>query len=206
MASVTGIALRMAILAGIYFLAGKLGLSLAHAHPSASPVWPPAGIALAALLWFGPRLWPGVLIGAFFVNWTTHGSLATSLAIATGNTLEAVTGWFLVSRFANGWRCFDRGGDAFRFVVLAGVLATTVSPSVGVSSLALEYPGWDNYSSIWLTWWLGDMLGALIFGMVQQGIVITGVDADWFQVFLGAMLVSAVLVNSWLRRRMADSP
>lgn len=52
---------------------------------------------------------------------------------------------------------------------------------------------------------VGAVLGALIFGMVQQGIVITGVDADWFQVFLGAMLVAAVLVNSFIRRRAAEA-
>ncbi len=49
----------------------------------------------------------------------------------------------------------------------------------------------------------GAVLGTLIFAMVQQGIVITGVDADWFQVFLGAMLVGAVLVNDYVRRRAA---
>jgi simple sugar transport system permease protein len=48
---------------------------------------------------------------------------------------------------------------------------------------------------------VGALLGAAIFGMVQQGIVITGADADWFQVFLGAMLIAAVLVNDWTRRR-----
>src|SRR5438309_9703390 len=88
------------ILSVIYFIAGKLGLMLASLHASASPVWPPAGIALAALLLLGYRAWPAIFIGAFLVNVTTAGNVATSFAIATGNTLEALVGAWLVNRFA----------------------------------------------------------------------------------------------------------
>jgi simple sugar transport system permease protein len=52
---------------------------------------------------------------------------------------------------------------------------------------------------------IGAVFGALIFGMVRQGIVFTGVDADWFQVFLGAMLLIAVLVNNWVRRHAMEN-
>ncbi|HXF63424.1 MAG TPA: ABC transporter permease [Caldilineaceae bacterium] len=48
---------------------------------------------------------------------------------------------------------------------------------------------------------VGAALGALIFGMVKQGIVFAGVDADWFNVFLGSMLIVAVLVNNLIRQR-----
>jgi integral membrane sensor domain MASE1 len=65
------------ILAVIYFIAGKLGLMLASLHASASPVWPPAGIALAALLLLGYRAWPAIFVGAFLVNVTTAGNVAT---------------------------------------------------------------------------------------------------------------------------------
>ena len=70
------------LLAIAYFIAGKLGLMLASLHASASPVWPPAGIALAAMLLFGYRVWPAIFVGAFLVNLTTAGNVATSLAIA----------------------------------------------------------------------------------------------------------------------------
>ena len=73
------------ILAVIYFIAGKLGLMLASLHASASPVWPPAGIALAILLLLSYRVWPAIFVGAFLVNVTTAGNVATSIAIATGN-------------------------------------------------------------------------------------------------------------------------
>jgi integral membrane sensor domain MASE1 len=73
-----------------YVIAGKIGLNLASLHPSASPVWPPAGIGLAAILLLGYRAWPAIFVGAFLVNLTTAGDITTSVAIASGNTLEAV--------------------------------------------------------------------------------------------------------------------
>ena len=72
-------------LTAIYFFAGKLGLSLAFVNPSATAVWPPAGIALAAFLILGDYVWPAILLGAFLVNFTTSGSVLPSLAIAMGN-------------------------------------------------------------------------------------------------------------------------
>ena len=86
------------VFAIIYFIAGKIGLHLASLHASASPVWSPAGIALAAILLLGYRAWPAIFASAFLVNLTTAGDIPTSLAIATGNTLEAVAGAWLVNR------------------------------------------------------------------------------------------------------------
>src|SRR5438034_6769609 len=137
----------------IYFLAGKLGLKLAFLHASASPVWPPAGVALGALLVLGYRTWPAIFIGAFLVNVTTAGNVATSLAIASGNTLEAVCGAWLVNRFADGTTVFDRPQGVFKFA-LAAVVSTIISPAFGVTSLALAgFADWTNYGAIWLTWW-----------------------------------------------------
>ena len=113
---------RIALLLGltvIYFVAGKLGLRLAFLHASASPVWPPAGIALAALLLLGYETWPAVFVGAFLVNVTTAGNVGTSLAIGAGNTLEALCGAWLVNRFAGGTRVFDRAQDVFKFAFAA---------------------------------------------------------------------------------------
>ena len=131
-------------LALIYFVAGKLSLQLAFLHKSASPVWPPAGIALAALLVLGFRVWPAIFVGAVLVNLTTLGNILTSLGIASGNTLEALCGAWLVNRFAGGARVFDRPQDVFKFA-LAAVVSTTVSPTFGVSSLAVG--GFAQWSS-----------------------------------------------------------
>src|SRR5213080_1979441 len=150
------------IVTGVYFIAGKLGLSLAFLNASASPVWPPAGIALAVLLLFGYRIWPAIFVGAFLVNATTAGNVATSLAIAAGNTLDAVSGAWLVNRFAGGTSVFDRPQGVFKFA-LAAVVSTIVSPFFGVTSLALGgFADWANYGAIWLTWWLGDATGDLL--------------------------------------------
>src|SRR5574341_307298 len=102
---------RVALLAGLaaaYVVAGKLGLRLAFVNPSATPVWAPTGIALAAFLILGSRVWPAIFAGAFLVNATTAGTLLTSFGIATGNTLEGLTGAWLLQRFNGGreakWR------------------------------------------------------------------------------------------------------
>src|SRR6266487_162374 len=146
----------------VYFIAGKLGLSLAFLYASASPVWPPAGIALAVLLLLGYRIWPAIFVGAFLVNATTAGNVASSLAIAAGNTLEAVCGAWLVNRFAGGTSVFDRPQGVFKFAVAAAV-STIISPFFGVTSLALGgFADWANYGAIWLTWWLGDTTGDLL--------------------------------------------
>ena len=154
---------RAVVLCALYVAAGRLGLSLAFAHASASPVWPPTGIALGAFLLYGWRVWPAIFIGAFVVNVTTSGSVVTALAIAAGNTLEGLVGAWLVQRLARGPRFVERAQDFVKFTVLAGLLATTISATIGATTLALTgnaAPG--ALHSIWLTWWLGDAVGALI--------------------------------------------
>lgn len=147
----------------VYYITGKLGLRLASVHPSATAVWLPTGITLAALLVFGTRAWPGAFVGAFLVNVTTHGSVATSIGIAVGNTLEGLAGASLMNRLAGGRRAFDRAQDVFKFAVLAGLVSTTISATIGVGSLALGgYAEGADVGSIWLTWWLGDAASALI--------------------------------------------
>ncbi|MCM2257162.1 MAG: PAS domain S-box protein [Vicinamibacteria bacterium] len=146
-----------------YFVAGKLGLRLAFLNASASPIWPPTGIAIAALLVLGRRVWPAILVGAFGVNLTTSGNIFTSLGIAFGNTLEAVVGAALTEGFANGRLAFERPRDVFRFAILAGLLSPVVSATIGVTSLwlgGLASP--LEYAAVWRTWWLGDAGGALV--------------------------------------------
>jgi diguanylate cyclase (GGDEF)-like protein len=147
----------------VYIVAAKLSLRLASVHPSATPVWPPTGIAIATLLVLGTRFWPAILIGAFVVNVTTAGSPLTSLGIATGNTLEAVLAAHLVNRFANGRHAFEKTWDILRFGLYAGILSTAVAATFGVTSLSLGgFADWNQYWLIWRTWWLGDGAGALV--------------------------------------------
>jgi signal transduction histidine kinase/integral membrane sensor domain MASE1 len=150
-------------LVGLYVSAGRFGLSLAFVHSSVTAVWPPTGLSLAALLLFGYRVWPGILLGAFFVNEIASGNVLTSIAIALGNTLEAVAGAWLLNRFAGGRDVFERTRNIWKFVLLAAILSTVISASVGVTMLCLgHFAAWENYSAIWITWWLGDMVGVII--------------------------------------------
>jgi diguanylate cyclase (GGDEF)-like protein len=192
--------LTLAALAVAYFLTAKLALRLAYVHPSASPVWPPTGIALAALLVLGSRTWPAIWVGAFAANLTTAGSLATSVGIATGNAAEAVAGAFLVSRFAGGRDAMDRSWSIFKFAVLAAGVSTTISATVGVTSLlagGFVRPGTEG--AVWMTWWLGDILGAL---MVAPLVLLW--SADWrlrwsaLQAAEAALILVAVVTTGLL--------
>ena len=146
-----------------YVVAAKLCLRLASIHPSVSPVWPPTGIAVATLVALGLRFWPSIFAGAFLVNITTAGSVLTSFGIATGNTLEAVLGSFLVIRFACGPNAFEKSWDILRFALYTG-LSTAGAATFGVASLALGgFAPWNQYGLLWRTWWLGDAAGAFIF-------------------------------------------
>ncbi len=119
------------VFTALYVVAGKLGLSMAFLNASASPIWPPTGLALAAMLLFGYRLWPAVLVGAFVVNLTTAGTISTSAVIAAGNTLEAVVGAMLVRRFASGTAAFELVPNIFRFTVFAAIPSTMISAYSG---------------------------------------------------------------------------
>lgn len=201
------------VFAIIYVIAGKIGLNLASLHASASPVWPPAGIALAAILLLGYRAWPAIFVGAFVVNLTTAGDIATSVAIASGNTLEAIAGAWLVNRFAGGKNVFDRPQGVFKFA-LAAAISAVVSPLFGVTSLALDgFADWTNYGAIWVTWWLGDVTGDLIFtplvllwgtrwklALKKEEAVEVGV------LLLLLALLSAVVFGGWLEISAKNYP
>ena len=148
-------------LTAVYFAAGKLGLSLAFLQANASAVWPPTGLALAALLLFGCRLWPAIFVGALLVNLAIKTPIAPSIAIATGNTLEAVLGALLTRRFARGSAAFDRAPDIFCYVLFAVLPSTALSPSIGVTALALAGQV-KSYIPVWLTWWTGDFVSDLV--------------------------------------------
>ncbi|MGC2626145.1 MAG: MASE1 domain-containing protein, partial [Candidatus Udaeobacter sp.] len=201
------------VFAIIYLVAGKIGLHLASLNASASPVWPPAGIALAAMLLLGYRAWPAIFVGAFLVNLTTPGTVVTSFAIATGNTLEAVAGAWLVNRFAGGKNVFDRPQGVFKFALAAAVSAV-LSPVFGVTSLALDgFANWTNYGPIWVTWWLGDIAGDLIFTplVLLWGIrwKLTWRKEETIEVgvlLLLLALLSAVVFGGWLEISAKNYP
>jgi len=146
------------------FLAGELGLQLTTLHPPVSPVWPPTGVALAALLLLGYGVWPEIFIASVLVCLSGATPLKASLAISVGNGLEALTAAYLVKRFAGGLKVFDTAQNVFKFVLFACVL----SPVIGATgSLLYLYPAGfsqgPNIPLTWLTWCVGDSTGALLF-------------------------------------------
>jgi integral membrane sensor domain MASE1 len=155
-------AAQILVLAVVYYLTAEFGLSLEVAFGNATPVWAPTGISLAALLIFGPHLWPGIAIGAFAANAATGIPLATAAIIAAGNTLEAIIGRYLLRRADFDIR-LERGRDVIALVVLGAVVSTTASATIGAASLFVS--GEITASQIdftWQLWWLGDAMGNLL--------------------------------------------
>jgi diguanylate cyclase (GGDEF)-like protein/PAS domain S-box-containing protein len=159
------------LVAGLYYAGARLGLLLAFEETNASPVWPPSGIAFAAVLLLGYRVWPGIWLGAFLANVVVFLANQTaglqtivvvSSVIAIGNTLEALTGGFLLRRFVGTGSPLDRDQDVIRFVA-AALLMCAVSPSIGPSAITLGgMAPPEMYGTIWFTWWLGDTAGVLV--------------------------------------------
>jgi signal transduction histidine kinase len=204
---------HISIVTLVYFVIGKFGLLLASLHASASPVWPSAGIALAAILVLGYRVWPAIFVGAFLVNVTNAGDVATSLTIAAGNTLEALAGAWLVMRFARGKNFCDRPQEVFKFALVAAT-STIISPSFGVTSLALAgFANWTHYGAIWVTWWLGDTTGDLVFTPLVV-LWSVGLHRGWNRkeaievgvLFLLLVLLSSVVFGGWLQVSSQNYP
>jgi signal transduction histidine kinase/integral membrane sensor domain MASE1/CheY-like chemotaxis protein len=144
----------------IYFAAARLGLSLASINANVSPIWPPSGVAIAAVLLLGNRIWPSILIGAFLANFFTPASIPVAAAIAVGNTLEAVTAARLL-RWFEFHRAIDRAKDVFLLVV-ASFACTIVSATIGTFSVYFGgFAAKESLDALWFTWWLGDSIGAI---------------------------------------------
>jgi integral membrane sensor domain MASE1 len=153
---------RIAIIAAAYYGSAKVGLDLAFATSSVTAVWPPAGIALAAIVLWGPSVWPGIALGALLANAWTGVPLVTVLGITCGNTLEGVVGGYLLRR-ANFLLSLERVRDVLALVLLAAVGSTVIAATIGVGSLVVgDEVSIDDFGSVWRVWWLGDMGGDLL--------------------------------------------
>src|SRR4051812_24878167 len=111
--------LKILLLFVIYFAAARLGLAVNAVSGFATQVWAPAGIALAALLLYGPNLWPGITLGAFAINLAKGAAFTTAFGISIGNTLEALTAAFILRRFFNFENTLGRLKDVAGLFLLA---------------------------------------------------------------------------------------
>jgi signal transduction histidine kinase len=155
--------LATAALALVYVIAARAGLMMDAVGGFATLVWPPSGLSLAALLVFGPRLWPGVFAGAFLANLLTGAPVLVALGIGLGNTLEAVLAVYALRRIPGFQVSLERLADVAGLIVLAAGLSTMVSATIGVTSLYLGgIVAAAQVGETWRAWWLGDLIADLL--------------------------------------------
>jgi signal transduction histidine kinase len=161
-------------LALLYYLTGRLGLLLAIPPGYATAVWPPSGIALAGLLLFGDRVWPGVFAGSLALNvWTsldpsdpasTFRSFLIAICIAAGSTFQALLGRRLVRRISDDPRSKPWEGGRVAAIALSAPIACATAASVGATTLALARAiTLASYPYSWMTWYVGDTIGVVVF-------------------------------------------
>jgi diguanylate cyclase (GGDEF)-like protein len=153
---------RAGLLAAVYFSAAKLGLLLATVHENITLVWLPSGMALAAVLRFGYRVWPGIALGALSVTLSTGAPLGFAVATAIGNPLAALAGARLLNRFE--FRpSMSSLRDAAALIILGAGVSTAVAATVGVTGLCLNGLGpWTDFARLWGSWWVGDAMGVVV--------------------------------------------
>ncbi|MGI8526273.1 MAG: MASE1 domain-containing protein [Pseudolabrys sp.] len=198
----------------VYFVLAKLGLQLASINASATPIWPATGFALAAVLLGGYGISPAIFAGALAANAITAGTIYTASAIALGNTLEGMVGALLVSAWTGTRNPFLTPGAVLKFAVSAGV-ATMLSGTVGVGTLVVSgLASLENIGAIGMTWWLGDLAGALVVTPVivlwarQRNVNIPG-DApllDSIAVFVSAIIVGVVAFSPLTEQTIYRGP
>src|SRR5437016_2817509 len=155
-----GLGLECLLVALLYFAAGRLGLAIPFTNGNVSPVWPAAGVALAAALILGPRIWPGIALGAFLVNFFTPIPHLAAVGLMLGNALGPTVGALLIKRkpFAR----IAALGDVVRLIMFGGIGAA-ISATLGITVLFLTgVQPWRDFTSAWLIWWFGDSMGVLL--------------------------------------------
>ena len=175
--------------AALYFAAAKFGLKFAYIHSHVSPLWPPTGIAIAALLLFGNRVALAIFVAAFLANVGGPINVLAALAIASGNTLEAVVSKALLQA-VNFDISFSRARDVLKFVVVV-TLCTMVSATIGTVALCQTNAAqWSEFGSLWMTWWLGDVSGAVTVGpLIIAWVMGLGVRLVGWRLFEAVLLV-----------------
>jgi len=159
-------------IAVLYFLAAKFGFQLAFATKQVSSVWPPTGLAAVAYLLFGWRVWPGVFLGAFWINAVSDEPLLTAAGIAVGNSAAGLVGIGLLHRLIDFNPRLDNVPSVLGWAVFVAAAGCIVSASNGVVQLVLGgIIPWSAAPSVWWVWWMGDTMGVLLFGPLLLALI-----------------------------------
>ena len=162
---------RVVLLVALYFLGGLLGKQGSFMSGSVALVWPPSGIALAAILLFGYRFWPGVALGAVLFSFSNGMPIGFfTFGTAVGNTVGAVVCAFLIHGFLRSEMSLERTRDVTAYIALACLLGTTVNAAFNVVGLA--YSGGVSWDSLFLTvleWWVPNALAGLVVTPLSIG-------------------------------------
>jgi integral membrane sensor domain MASE1 len=148
---------------GCYYVAAWLSLKISLVGGVVTPIWPPTGIAVVALIVLGLRVWPAITIAALLVNVPINDSVVTAVLIAAGNTAAPLIAARLLRAARFRWQ-LDRLRDSVALVFLGALAAMVVSASFGTAALLLEDTiHWRDADSTWALWWAGDGTGVLVF-------------------------------------------
>jgi len=189
----------------IYWLAAKAGLQLAYLHGSVAALWPPVGVGMAALILYGPRLWPGIVLGDLAVADFSQ-PVGTVLGQTVGNTLEVLSAALLFYRLAEGRTHFGRVRD-IAALVLAAAAGTAVSATFGTASLRVgQVIPSGQVGQVWRTWFLGDLSGALVFAPLLLCLAGLRVRAITRRQALEGLVVVALIVVLALLPSQRDVP
>lgn len=154
-------------IAFFYCFFGLLGLKLAVLPGDVTAVWIPAGIALGAVLLWGKKIWPGIILGSFSISLIfnpTPVSLAIGIVSSVGNTLTPLFGTFFIQRFTESRYPFHRASQVFYFVGIGAIASQAIGATIGVGALCVgQLVPWSNFASAWITWWVSNAAGVLIF-------------------------------------------
>lgn len=157
----------LGLITSVYVVTGQIGLFFATEHGNASLVWPPAGIALAALMLYGYRFWPGIFLGTVLLNLTVGMPLVVICSVATGNVLGVLLGTYLLKRLVGFRAALERLQDALGLIMYAAGISTLISPTFGIiGQLLTGGLPWEVSGLAWLTWWMGDVVGVLLIAPV----------------------------------------
>ncbi len=154
---------RVLAVAIAYGLAARLGLEFPYTQHAASLVWPASGVALAAVLLWGPWMALGVIVGATIPSHAVGITLPLSLWYGVGNAFSPLFGAWLLKRVGRVDLDLGRPRDVLGFVLLGVVVGTLPGPCAGVSGLVLlDALPHSQIGSAWFSWWLGDAAGVLV--------------------------------------------